>query len=67
MVLGRPPGESSISDKGDLSFLVIIDWVGLIVGFQILVLVVEQNIATEWRYNWFPGLILGAFYTIFRA
>jgi hypothetical protein len=27
-------------------------------------LVVEQKTATEWHYNWSPGLLLGAFYTI---
>ncbi len=27
----------------------------------------DQELATNWSYNWFPGLILGAFCTIFRA
>ncbi len=28
-------------------------------------MVVEQKIASNWHSNWSPGLILGAFYTIF--
>ncbi len=27
----------------------------------------EQKIVTEWDYNWSPGLILGAFYTMFAS
>ena len=42
-------------------------WVGLMGGFQISVLVVEQKMVTEWHCKLSPGLILGAFYTIFRA
>ncbi len=44
-----------------------LNWVGLMGGFYILVLVVEQNMVTKWYQNWFLGLILGTFYTIFRA
>ncbi len=36
-------------------------------GFFTLVLVVEQRIVTKCYYNWFPVLIVGVFYTIFRA
>ncbi len=42
-------------------------WVGLMGDFHILVLMVEQTIATKWQCNWSEGLILGAFYTTFRA
>ena len=27
----------------------------------------DQEMATKWPYNWSPGIILGAFCTIFRA
>ncbi len=40
-------------------------WVGLTGGFYILVLVVEQKMVTKWYSNWSPGLIFGAFYTMF--
>ncbi len=35
-------------------------------GFLILVLVVEQNIATKWYYNCSPGLNFGAIYIVFE-
>ncbi len=40
-------------------------WVGLIGGCLNFVLVDEQNIVTKWNYNWFPGLISVACYTMF--
>ncbi len=45
----------------------MVSWVGLMGGFQILGLVVEQKMVTKWDYNWSPGLNLGAFYTVVRA
>ncbi len=37
--------------------VVMIAWVGLMGGFWILFLVVEQQIGTKWHHNWSPGLI----------
>ena len=35
--------------------------------FYILVCGLDQESATKWLYNWFTGLILGEFCTIFGA
>ncbi len=41
-------------------------WVALMVGFYILILAVEQKKVTKWHSNGAPGLVLGAFCTIFE-
>jgi hypothetical protein len=40
----------------------MLNWVGFMTGFQIIVFGVEQEKVTKSNYNWLPGLILGRHY-----
>ncbi len=54
--------------KGALSALLKgPSYLRLVTHFQFLIVGPDQEMATKRPYNWSPGLILGAFCTIFRA